>query len=47
MASHRRPPAGRPRLFTALATYDRRTALSDLVAGVTVGLVALDRKSVV
>src|SRR6476646_1466891 len=32
---------GRPRLFTALRTYDRRKAAGDLVAGVTVGLVAL------
>src|SRR6187399_1385812 len=32
---------GRPRLFTALRTYDRRQALGDLTAGVTVGLVAL------
>jgi SulP family sulfate permease len=32
---------GRPRLFTALRDYDRHTALADLTAGVTVGLVAL------
>src|SRR3954468_8644781 len=31
----------RPRLLPALRNYDRRTALADLVAGVTVGLVAL------
>jgi SulP family sulfate permease len=30
-----------PKLFTALAGYDRRQAVDDLVAGVTVGLVAL------
>jgi SulP family sulfate permease len=30
-----------PRSVTALAGYDRRTALADLMAGVTVGLVAL------
>src|SRR5262245_1447573 len=32
---------GRPKFFTALHSYDRRQALGDLVAGVTVGLVAL------
>ena len=32
---------GRPRLLTALRDYDRRTALADVTAGVTVGLVAL------
>jgi SulP family sulfate permease len=32
---------GRPRIVTALRTYDRRQALGDLTAGVTVGLVAL------
>src|SRR3954454_21749875 len=31
----------RPRLLPALRNYDRRTFLADLVAGVTVGLVAL------
>jgi sulfate permease, SulP family len=31
----------RPRLLEALRTYDRRRALADLTAGVTVGLVAL------
>src|SRR5436305_1092351 len=30
-----------PRLFTALRHYDRSTALADVLAGVTVGLVAL------
>src|SRR5262245_12766536 len=30
-----------PKLFTALAGYDRRQAAADLVAGVTVGLVAV------
>lgn len=30
-----------PRLFTAVQGYDRSTALSDLAAGLTVGLVAL------
>jgi SulP family sulfate permease len=30
-----------PRLFTALRHYDRSTALADVMAGVTVGLVAL------
>jgi sulfate permease, SulP family len=33
--------AARPRLLDALRTYDRATALSDVTAGVTVGLVAL------
>jgi len=33
--------AWRPRLADALATYDRRTFAADLVAGVTVGVVAL------
>src|SRR5687767_9739387 len=32
---------GRPKLFLALEHYDRNKALSDLIAGVTVGLVAL------
>jgi sulfate permease, SulP family len=31
----------RPKLFEALATYDRRTFAADLVAGLTVGVVAL------
>ena len=31
----------RPKLVDALATYDRRTLLSDVVAGLTVGVVAL------
>src|SRR5262245_25786474 len=30
-----------PRLFSALRTYDRRKAVADVTAGVTVGLVAL------
>src|SRR3989440_67053 len=30
-----------PRLFSSLRTYDRRQALADVIAGVTVGLVAL------
>ena len=30
-----------PKLVTALASYDRHQAVADLVAGVTVGLVAL------
>src|SRR5262245_24813910 len=37
----RRAPLGGPRLVAALQKYDRRTALADAVAGVTVGLVAL------
>jgi SulP family sulfate permease len=32
---------GRPKLLDALRYYDRRTAIADLLAGVTVGLVAL------
>jgi SulP family sulfate permease len=37
-----RPPATRqPKLIAALKTYDRHTAVADLVAGLTVGLVAL------
>ncbi len=32
---------GRPRLWSALRVYDRRKALADATAGVTVGLVAL------
>src|SRR5204863_3150216 len=31
----------RPRLLDCLRTYDRRTLLSDLLAGLTVGVVAL------
>jgi len=34
-------PALVPRLVTCLKTYDRRTLLSDVTAGITVGLVAL------
>ena len=30
-----------PRLLTCLRTYDRHTLVSDVIAGVTVGLVAL------
>ncbi|HEX7137303.1 MAG TPA: SulP family inorganic anion transporter, partial [Vicinamibacterales bacterium] len=41
MSSSRRAERGRPRLLTALATYDRHKALADVTAGVTVGLVAL------
>src|SRR5262245_6320522 len=33
--------SGRPRLVAALHGYDRATALADVAAGVTVGLVAL------
>jgi MFS superfamily sulfate permease-like transporter len=36
-----RPRRARPALITALQHYDRRKALADLIAGVTVGLVAL------
>jgi sulfate permease, SulP family len=32
---------GRPRILEALQTYNRRQAVADLIAGVTVGLVAL------
>jgi SulP family sulfate permease len=35
------PLPARPRLVGALREYDRGKALADLVAGVTVGLVAL------
>src|SRR5205823_6448665 len=36
------PPAGlAPRLIATLRTYDRRQAAADVLAGVTVGLVAL------
>jgi sulfate permease, SulP family len=35
------PGRGRPKLFSALQHYDRRQAVADLIAGVTVGLVAL------
>ena len=41
MSAPRRPAAGWPKLLTSLRGTDRRTALADLVAGVTVGLVAL------
>jgi sulfate permease, SulP family len=41
MLSARRPHRARPRLFTALRHYDRRQATADVIAGVTVGLVAL------
>jgi sulfate permease, SulP family len=34
-------PRGRPKLLAALQGYDRRKAMADLTAGVTVGLVAL------
>src|ERR1700752_5232674 len=34
-------PALVPRLVTCLKTYDRRTLVSDVTAGITVGLVAL------
>src|SRR5262245_2412145 len=34
-------PLSQPRFLRALRTYDRRTAIADLTAGVTVGLVAL------
>ena len=34
-------PRRRPAIIAAVAGYDRRTALGDFVAGVTVGLVAL------
>src|SRR5262245_50197804 len=33
--------AGRPRLIAALQGYDRTTAVADVAAGITVGLVAL------
>ncbi len=36
-----REPRGRPKILAALRGYTRRTALADLTAGVTVGLVAL------
>jgi MFS superfamily sulfate permease-like transporter len=32
---------GQPRILAALERYDRPTALADLTAGITVGLVAL------
>ncbi|HKV99764.1 MAG TPA: SulP family inorganic anion transporter [Vicinamibacterales bacterium] len=41
MSTARRPAAGRPKLVAALRGYTRRTAVADLTAGVTVGLVAL------
>jgi len=36
-----RPARARPKLLAALASYDRQTAVADIAAGVTVGLVAL------
>ena len=41
MPSARRPHRAQPALVSALRHYDRRKALADLIAGVTVGLVAL------
>ena len=41
MPPARRPHRARPALVSALLHYDRRKALADLIAGVTVGLVAL------
>ena len=41
MPPARRPHRARPALVTALQHYDRKKALADLIAGVTVGLVAL------
>ena len=41
MQADQRPQRGAPKLLGALRTYDRSTALADLSAGVTVGLVAL------
>jgi SulP family sulfate permease len=41
MTSPARRERGRPKLVTALAAYDRAKAAADLIAGVTVGLVAL------
>lgn len=40
MKADERVPAG-PKLLAALASYDRHTAIADVAAGVTVGLVAL------
>jgi SulP family sulfate permease len=41
MPPARRPHRARPALVSALLHYDRRKALADLIAGVTVGLVSL------
>ncbi|HVQ43271.1 MAG TPA: sulfate permease [Vicinamibacterales bacterium] len=41
MPPARRPHGARPALLSALQHYDRRKAVADLIAGVTVGLVAL------
>jgi SulP family sulfate permease len=41
MPPARRPHRARPALVSALQHYDRKQALADLIAGVTVGLVAL------
>ena len=41
MAPARRPHRARPAFVSALQQYDRRKAFADLIAGVTVGLVAL------
>jgi sulfate permease, SulP family len=41
MPPARRPHRARPALVSALLHYDRKKALADLIAGVTVGLVAL------
>ncbi len=41
MSGSTSPVRWRPRLIDALGSYDRRQAAADLVAGVTVGLVAL------
>src|SRR5215470_12120200 len=41
MSSRAGRSIGRPKLLDALRSYDRRQAVADLVAGVTVGLVAL------
>lgn len=41
MPPARRPHRARPALLSALQHYDRRKAIADLIAGVTVGLVAL------
>src|SRR5688572_32227942 len=38
---HPSPVQARPKLFRALHDYDRGKAIADLIAGVTVGLVAL------
>jgi SulP family sulfate permease len=38
---HNQPVLSRPRLFFALQEYDQGKAIADLIAGVTVGLVAL------